>query len=381
MTIKRLDKQYYDDTLNLSMYAFQYKIPKEELEKRYKQLDAHELYGIEVEDKLAAKLHLLSLGVFLGDTEYKMGGIAGVATYPEYRRKGLVKELLTFALERMREKGQTLSMLHPFSVAFYRKYGWELFATLKKVKVPKAKLKMFEPVFGTIRRFNKDTYPYKLEEIYRQYAKGYNGMLARDSEWWKERTITTLCVAVYSDDKGEDTGYILYDIKDQKMKVEEFIALNAEARKGLWNFVCQHDSMLTEVELVLHPGDPLPFLFHNPKTTTELQPYFMARVVDVFSFFKLYFHSFKGELSMNIYDDYAPWNNGKFLLANKKIEKLSPDYEVDLEMDVNVLIPLFFGIYSASELYSMGLIKGDQQKILILTENVQVKSGFFIDFF
>ncbi|MGD6964913.1 GNAT family N-acetyltransferase [Rossellomorea vietnamensis] len=381
MTIKRLDKQYYEETLNLSMYAFQYKIPEEELEKRYKQLDAHELYGIEIEDKLAAKLHLLSLGVFLGDTEYKMGGIAGVATYPEYRRKGLVKDLLTFTLERMREKGQTLSMLHPFSIAFYRKYGWELFTTLKKVKVPKAELKMFEPVSGTIRRFNKDTYPYKLEEIYRQYAKGYNGMLARDSEWWKERTITTLSVAVYADDKGEDTGYILYDVKDQKMKVEEFIALNAEARNGLWNFVCQHDSMLAEVELVLHPHDPLPFLFHNPKTITELQPYFMARVVDVFSFFKLYFHSFKGELSMNIHDDYASWNNGKFLLANKKIEKLSSDYEVDLELDVNVLIPLIFGNYTATELCNMGLIKGDSQKIQILTENVQVKSGFFIDFF
>ncbi|TYR77650.1 GNAT family N-acetyltransferase [Rossellomorea vietnamensis] len=381
MTIKRLDKQYYDETLNLSMYAFQYKIPEEELEKRYKQLDSHELYGIEIEDKLAAKLHLLSLGVFLGDTEYKMGGIAGVATYPEYRRKGLVKDLLTFTLERMREKGQTLSMLHPFSIAFYRKYGWELFAQLKKVKVPKAELKMFEPVSGTIKRFNKDTYPNKLEEVYRQYAKGHSGMLARDSEWWKERTITTLCVAVYSDDKGEDTGYILYDIKDQKMKVEEFIALNAEARNGLWNFICQHDSMLAEVELVLHPDDPLPYLMHNPKTTTELQPYFMARVVDVFSFFNLYFHSFEGELSMNISDDYAPWNNGKFLLANKKTEKLSSDYEVDMELDVNVLIPLIFGIYSATELYNMGLIKGDQQKIRVLTENVQVKPGFFIDFF
>ncbi|TYS15686.1 hypothetical protein FZC78_13875 [Rossellomorea vietnamensis] len=84
---------------------------------------------------------------------------------------------------------------------------------------------------------------------------------------------------------------------------------------------------------------------------------------------------------MNIHDDYASWNNGKFLLANKKIEKLSSDYEVDLELDVNVLIPLIFGNYSATELCNMGLIKGDSQKIQILTENVQVKSGFFIDFF
>ncbi|MGF2615517.1 GNAT family N-acetyltransferase [Rossellomorea vietnamensis] len=381
MTIKRLYKQSYEETLNLSMYAFQYNVPEEEKEKRFKQLDQHELYGIEIEENLAAKLHLLSLNVFLGEKEFKMGGIAGVATYPEYRRKGMVHDLLTFTLERMREKGQTLSMLHPFSIAFYRKYGWELFATLKKVKVPKAEMKMFEHAPGTVRRFNKESYPDKLEEIYRQYAKGYSGMLARDSEWWKDRSITTLHVAIYSNDKGEETGYILYKIKEEKMKVEEFIPLNAEARNGLWNFICQHDSMLTEVELVLHPGDPLPFLLDNPKTKTELHPYFMARVVDVTQFFRLYFPSFNGELSMQINDKYAPWNNGKFLMTNKEIKSMSPEHEVDLELDINVLIPLFFGTYSAAELFNMGLIKGNAEKIFILNENLHSRPGFFIDFF
>ena len=37
-------------------------------------------------------------------------------------------------------------------------------------------------------------------------------------------------------------GYVLYEVKGSKMKIEEFVALNDEGRDGLWNFICQHDS-------------------------------------------------------------------------------------------------------------------------------------------
>ncbi|MGM0844467.1 MAG: GNAT family N-acetyltransferase [Bacillota bacterium] len=381
MSIKRLNKQHYEETLNLSMYAFQYKVPDEEKENKLKQLDDHEIYGIEDEDQIAAKLHLLSLSVLLGEKQYKMGGIAGVATYPEYRRQGLVKELLTFTLKRMREKGQTLSMLHPFSIAFYRKYGWELFAEYKKVRIPKAELIMIKQVPGTVKRFNKDCYPLQIEQTYRQYARQFSGMLVREKDWWKDRTINTLHAAVYYDREGVEKGYILYEIKNQKMKVEEFIVLNGEARNGLWNFICQHDSMLTEAELILPPGDPLPFLLHNPKIQTELHPYFMARVVDVSGFFELHFENFKGELSVKITDCYAPWNNGIFLITSEKVTAQSSSSKADLEMDVNALIPLFFGIYSPEELIEMELIKGNPQKVQLLKQNLQTKPGLFLDFF
>ncbi|EDL64720.1 GNAT family N-acetyltransferase [Bacillus sp. SG-1] len=380
MTIKRLDKSHYEESLNLSMYAFQYKVPEEEKENRFRQLDDHELYGIEADDQLAAKLHLLSLNVFLGEKEFKMGGIAGVATYPEYRRKGYVKELLTYSLKRMREKGQTISMLHPFSFAFYRKYGWELFSTLKRVKVAQAEMKMFDGVPGNVKRFNKENYPSELEEIYNGYARRFSGMLAREKTWWKERSITNLNVAIYYDGKGNGAGYILYDIKDQKMKVEEFIVLNAEARSGLWNFICQHDSMLTGVELVLSPEDPLVFLLENPKTPTELQPYFMTRVVDVLSFLEQFRSSIKEKVSLEVSDKYAPWNNGTFTITSEKVIKEEEECSRTVQMDVNALVPLFFGVYSSQQLYEMGVIKGDRESVAVLNK-IRVKPGFFIDFF
>ena len=38
--------------------------------------------------KVAAKLHLIPFHISRGKEKFKMGGVAGVATYPEYRRSG-----------------------------------------------------------------------------------------------------------------------------------------------------------------------------------------------------------------------------------------------------------------------------------------------------
>ncbi|WP_141771825.1 GNAT family N-acetyltransferase [Rossellomorea aquimaris] len=136
-SIKKLDKNRFEESLQLSEYAFQYKVPTEKREKRLQQLNEQDVYGIFQEGSLAAKLHLLSLEVWLGNVKYPLGGVAGVATYPEYRRNGFVRRLLSHALDEMNDKGQTISMLHPFDIHFYRKFGWEVFAYFNKLYIQK----------------------------------------------------------------------------------------------------------------------------------------------------------------------------------------------------------------------------------------------------
>ncbi|RIW27461.1 hypothetical protein D3H55_22915 [Bacillus salacetis] len=205
-------------------------------------------------------------------------------------------------------------------------------------------------------------------------------MLSRGREWWKERTISSLNAAIYYDSEGKGKGYLLYVIRDQRMKVEEFVALNAEARSGLWNFICQHDSMLSEVELNLSPDDPLVFLLDNPRVSTELHPYFMARIVDVPAFLTLIQPAFTQEVSFRVTDRYAPWNNGTFTITPEKVSIENEQRAQVVEMDVNALVPLFFGMYSSRELYEMDVLKGDTESIAAL-EGLKVNRGFFYDFF
>ena len=58
-----------------------------------------------------------------------IAGVWGVATFPEHRRRGLVKKIFQKAFPGMREKGAVLSVLDPFLVEFYEKFGYALAET------------------------------------------------------------------------------------------------------------------------------------------------------------------------------------------------------------------------------------------------------------
>lgn len=55
----------------------------------------------------------------------KMGGVGGVSTLPQYRRRGGIRGCFEAALPHMYENGYDFSYLYPFSTAYYRKFGFE----------------------------------------------------------------------------------------------------------------------------------------------------------------------------------------------------------------------------------------------------------------
>lgn len=55
----------------------------------------------------------------------RMGGIGGVATLPQYRRRGGIRGCFEAALPAMYKEGYDFSYLYPFSTRYYRKFGYE----------------------------------------------------------------------------------------------------------------------------------------------------------------------------------------------------------------------------------------------------------------
>lgn len=390
MTVIRLTEAHYKEAVHLSEYAFQNKVSAEEVERRkehYKKY--HELFGILDEQKLAAKLHLVPLEVYIGEQKYKMGGIAGVATYPEYRRKGYVKELLQHTLKTMKDEGYSMSMLHPFSVSFYRKYGWELYTDRLVYTLTKHDLMKHADVKGTVRRFQKETHHEDIELVYEQFAKRYEGMLVRSKDWWMHSVYDDLHAAIYYTKQNEPIGYILYEIKDYKMKVEEFVPLNREARSGLWNFICQHDSMLNEVEMIVHEKEPLPYTLQEPRIKAEKKPYFMARIVDVERFLQQY--SFESgsegtEVILHITDSFADWNNKTVICKNGEVVVLHEDeakqlQDKGLHVNINTLSTMLLGYKRPLELYEIGAIVGEEEIVQQLESLIALRQPFLYDFF
>ncbi|MCC3358596.1 GNAT family N-acetyltransferase [Bacillus sp. REN16] len=381
MTIERITEDRYMDSVRLSEYAFQYKVPEERLEASFQNLNKHQIYGIYENHMLAAKFHLIPLTTYVGDQSFKMGGIAGVATYPEYRRRGYVKELLTYALETMKTQGFTVSMLHPFDVSFYRKYGWELFSNRLKTVHQRSDLSMLDPAEGSVKRYlfenvNLD----ELKEIYKQYATQFSGMLVREDDWWKS-VVDDLNIAIYYDASEQPLGYILYESKDNKMVVEEFVPVNFEARRGMWNFICQHDSMISELEMTTYEKEPLFFALKKQKTVKrEVTPYFMVRIVDIESFLTKYKFTGNETVKLQITDPFATWNEKTFLVKEGEVH-VTNETEGALKLSINALSTALFGHKRPTELFAAGMINGAESELEAFEKLVPNRLAFMYDFF
>ena len=56
---------------------------------------------------------------------YKLGGVGGVSTLPQYRRGGVIRACVTASLKDMYANDFTFAFLYPFSMQYYRKFGFE----------------------------------------------------------------------------------------------------------------------------------------------------------------------------------------------------------------------------------------------------------------
>ncbi|TNP07455.1 GNAT family N-acetyltransferase [Bacillus pacificus] len=385
MNVIRLKEDKFREALRLSEYAFQYKVEEDRLQRQLTRMKkSHEVYGIMEGNDLAAKLHLIPFHIYIGKEAFKMGGVAGVATYPEYRRSGYVKELLQHSLQTMKKDGYTVSMLHPFAVAFYRKYGWELCANLLVCHMTKSDLVMKKQVNGTVKRFNKENHSEEVEKLYETFAERFSGMLVRNEKWWLQAVYDDLTLAIYYDENKTAAGYMLYKIEKSKMTVEEFVPLHNEARNGLWNFICQHDSMIKELEMTVSENEQLLYTLQEPRVKTEIKPYFMGRIVDVEQFLKQYelnWNNIQQEIILHITDSFAPWNNVSVRLANYEITIIEEPMDKGIKLDINALSTILLGYKRPLELNELELINGSEEEIRAFEKIVPVREAFIYDFF
>ncbi|MFG6116790.1 enhanced intracellular survival protein Eis [Halobacillus sp. MO56] len=385
--VKKITAREYDACLKLGENAFNYKLTEQQIKDRKWQMDKQDIFAVFEDDKMAAKLHLLPLQVFLNDTKIDMGGIAGVATWPEHRRKGYVGQLMKEALKRMREKGDSLSLLHPFSIPFYRNYGYELTQYTYTYQGSISNLIVEHPFFdGKLVRVNKEEAPALLNDVYEKAASAYTLMLAREPWWWERRVLSDDTQIIAYESQGHIEGYILAEMKKDRLVVEEFIYHSKPAFQALLQWMKNHDSMTEQIEISMLPGDLDAFHFANPRFKEVKQPYFMARIVDIENFFKLYPFADSldnAPLNIKVFDKYATWNDGVWQCSptNEGMVVKQTSDEADIETDVKTLSALLLGSLTIEKAILMQKLTGDPSSLTRLSGWIPNNQPAFLDFF
>ena len=389
--IKKIDTLPNEENISMSEYALQYRLTEEEFKKKKEEVENHCVLGSYDNGNLAAKLSIIPLEVFIHNQTYSMGGIAGVATWPEYRRNGHVKQLLKEALQEMKREGQVLSFLHPFSIPFYRKYGWELIFEQNKTKIPISDLKKKWEIDGKVRRapFNEETISI-LQPVYESFAKNYNGPLNRKLNWWMNRIWKDdLVVAIGYNEKEEADSYVIFKVKDRLFQVDDYAYSSVSGLKRLLEFMSNHDSMVNAIEVTVPANDNMALLFHNRHLDQKLDAYFMGRIVDVEKFLQTFPYNETSEFrpfTIHVEDSFMPENSGTYLVEqdNQTVivmkQATSSDYP-SIHCSIQQLTAIMLSYRSATELATLELIHGDRHAIHQIDSLIPHQQTYIPDFF
>jgi predicted acetyltransferase len=136
-------------SLPIQAYAFQPSPPGEEAAEALRRNQRYyegnvtlvaEEGGVALADASAIPMRQNVRGVI-----YPMAGVAGVATLPLARRRGIASGLVTELVARMRDEGHAVSTLYPFRPSFYQRLGF--------VGLPRTRTVTFSPSsFGDLLR-------------------------------------------------------------------------------------------------------------------------------------------------------------------------------------------------------------------------------------
>ena len=95
----------------------------------------NEIYVIEDDGEIVSMLHLNPYEMRIGDKLFQTHYIVAVATKENYRKRGLMRQLLNYALQVMTDRGEPFTFLMPADEAIYRPFGFEFVYKQRQNKV------------------------------------------------------------------------------------------------------------------------------------------------------------------------------------------------------------------------------------------------------
>lgn len=386
MTIKHLSKEHEPILRDLWAYCFGGGEPSsdEEWNSYFSQLDLGNCLGYFVDNELASTYVIEQYRMFVRGNLMDMGGIAAVATYPQFRRQKQVTALVIESLKVMRKNNQFISVLYPFKYSFYRRYGYEncadfswIIASPSNVLLPKD----FKPL--PLKEISHDDSFDTIMPIREKIGKKkYNLIIFDTPELWKFHNLKKHSKLFVIQDSGENVGYFITNLKKMpgewnvRLEFKDALVDTMQARLTVFNYIKKHTDQTKDFSFSFM-GDENPLDYFDNLWEGGIKYHVsggpMFRVVDVEQALELLVFDEKltANFSLLLEDEYAPWNNERMeiVIAHGKAKvSRKTGKDADLQADIKDFTQLFVGYRSVNELTELGKLEIAENKIGIINE-------------
>ncbi len=331
-----------------------------------------------VDGKLVSTFATLPFTVRLNGTAVPMGGVTAVGTLPEQRRRGLLRQVMTEALGTMRDRNQNLAILWASMGAIYQRFGYGLATAQVNYSFDPRYVgfRQAAPDVGHVELVPKDDSFPIIKQNYIQWATPRNLCIHRSTFMWTVNTLrppkkdALVYTAIYRNADGESRGHVVYSTEEhttpepapsQVMTINDFVALDTDATRGLWDYIRRHD-LVGRVNFRGAPEDDVvPDLLLEPRMLNrKTSDGIWMRVVDAEKALGQRPYGTRGELTLAIAGDTeCPWNNGTYLLETDgpSAQVTRTDRNPDLTMSPNELASLIAGYRPATHFLRAGRLE------------------------
>ena len=218
-----------------------------------------------------------------------MAGVAGVMVAPEYRGRGVGRQLMTALLDEIAARGYPLSALFPATMPLYRSLGWELAGARDTVVIPVRSLRGLLPPDAAVssagsrpdpvlRRAGPGDADAVIAALGRVHQAARDcGPITRDAATVAEWLARPDQYAYLAGD-----GFLAYQWQNgnRDLYVERAEAVSGQTVRAFWTHLGSYASMAEKVYARTGPASAFWWLARERDADIEHRSRWMLRVVD-----------------------------------------------------------------------------------------------------
>ena len=318
----------------------------------------------------------------------KTTGVGGVASLPEARGQGGIRDIFAALLPAWRENDVVFSILYPFSHIFYRKFGYELVQRTNCYKVPIESLKGFRCEHPVELVTDAET----LKDMYRDFGSRRNLCICRKDAQWGRVSKDPYKAKQYTYRIG-DVAFVTFKPIDPEPGKDGYTACcldvafrDAASLRSLFGFLYALRAQYSEVTIDLPASVPLMYMIPECyDVNLRVCAKGMARIVNVPRALELMrYPKTSGAFTVQVTDGSLPVNSGCYLVHYAGGDAISVELadsceDPDLAVSVQVLTQLVLGSLTVDEaLYLDGVQCPDPERFrdVFVRKDIHFTDGF-----
>ncbi|WP_297951848.1 GNAT family N-acetyltransferase [uncultured Lactobacillus sp.] len=341
--------------------------------ERYRHSDG---YGYFVGDKLTSYMMVNQFKSDVLGHHLPMAGIGYVASYPEYRGKGHISQLMKEVLSDLHDQDIPFANLAPFSETFYRHYGFSNSIYQKEYRFSGDALRSFKfSDAGHIVRGKWDdlTVQNGVIQLYERqlHTDDERNTIVREAWWWNrlDSYYHHRNVAVYFDADERPMSYLIYRIKDDTFLADEMYAITPQGLLSMFSFMSSHATSVKHFRMIVPEKSLRAELFpEQNQLQVNVYPYMMSRIIDFEKVLACMRPVQEGDFNIEVTaDEQCPWNLGIWQLGNhqrKVTVERKNDALVDFSGSITAWTQVLLGRLTMSAAVKLGLITDHRIKKL-----------------